>query len=104
MQSLPTERNTQTIYRVDRSELHYENQTLYTVSVFAESLPPVTKTTCRFDMLPQWMQDAIAMLDTAGKGVTVPNVGRRIGDTYWLGAHQLAVYVASLYDWMLPQE
>jgi hypothetical protein len=40
----------------------------------------------RFDVMPDWMQDAIRMLDAAGDGHPVNGLGRRVGGVYWVEA------------------
>jgi hypothetical protein len=59
---------------------------LYRVTVYPRGSKPIQEATYRFDMLPTWMQDGIRMLDTAGAGYKVPDVGMKIGTNYWFEA------------------
>lgn len=85
MLSLPSERDPDTAYRVYQAQFN-DNEFMYGVTVFSkEGASTAPEILYRFDMLPQWMQDAIATLDTAGPNVGVPGLGRKIGSTYWIG-------------------
>jgi hypothetical protein len=59
---------------------------LYRVTVYPRGPAAVVEAMYRFDMLPPWMQDAIKLLDTAGAGYKVPNIGMKIGTNYWIEA------------------
>ena len=78
---LPDVRVMETTYRL----VPLENS-LYTVTVYPRGPAPIQEATYRFDMLPLWAQDGIRILDTAGAGYKVPNVGIKIGVTYWIEA------------------
>lgn len=85
MQNLPSERNPDTAYRVVQIQVSGEGP-LYGVIVFPIGGATSSKEQFyRFDVLPQWIQDAIAALDTAGPNVGVPGLGRKIGSTFWIG-------------------
>jgi hypothetical protein len=40
---------------------------------------------CQEERLPEWMQYHIKVLDSAGQNNLVKEVGRKVGNTYWLG-------------------
>lgn len=85
MLSLPSKRDPDTVYRIVSVRVSDE-ESLYGVVVFPTGSHASSKEQFyRFDVLPQWMQDAIATLDTAGPNVGVPGLGRKIGSTYWIG-------------------
>ena len=70
-----------TTYRVQRSN---------GLSVMVKSYPkvpsPVTDGWYRNDQIPQWLVEAMALLDAAFPE-PVPDIGRRLGDnTYWVEA------------------
>ena len=80
---LPDTRVMETTYRLVPLE---DSLGLYRVAVYPRGPAPIQEATYRFDMLPAWMQDGIRMLDTAGAGYKVPNVGIKIGTNYWFEA------------------
>ena len=71
------------LYRVKK-----EDDSLYSVTVFPSSKTiPVLK--LRIDVLPEWMKDAMRLLDLAGTGHKVNGVGVRYGEEfYWIGDHE----------------
>lgn len=88
MQSPLSKRNSAITYRISRVSMPKPDEyDLYVLQVYVvgDEQPSQANGTYRFDMLPQWMQDAIAALDVAGPGVGVPNIGRKIGSTFWIG-------------------
>lgn len=58
---------------------------LYHVTVYPK-IPAAMRTSAyRFDVLPQWLQDACHMIDIAGIGYPVAGVGHKfIGNVYWI--------------------
>lgn len=76
---LDQERNPKTSYRV------MEQGDLYVVSTYPKSPGPVAVTSYRFDLLPQWLQEAMHLLDWAHPE-EVKELGRKVGDTYWIEA------------------
>lgn len=84
MQNLPSKRDPKTTYKLERLSLGQNQEPLYGVAFFGTVV--YLPTIYRFDILPQWMQDAVATLDTAGAGVDVVGIGRKVGNTYWIGS------------------
>ena len=77
---LDQERNPKTSYRVSPAL-----GGLYVVSVYPKSPGPIAVTSYRFDLLPQWLQEAIHLLDWAYPE-EVKELGRKVGETYWIEA------------------
>lgn len=77
------ERNHDWLYRIKKEE-----DGLYVVIVYpSDKAVPVSK--LRVDILPEWMRDAMRLLDLAGTGHKVNGVGVRYGeDFYWIGDHE----------------
>lgn len=88
MQNPLNERNSVGTYRITRVPMPKPDEyDLYVLHVYVtdNAQPLQANGTYRFDVLPQWIQDAIAALDTAGPNVGVPGLGRKIGSTFWIG-------------------
>ena len=85
-----------TIYQVeliDESNIHTappwvirDKKTRYYIVYFTpvEAVGP-ERHLCQEERLPEWVQYHMKVLDSAGPGVLVKEVGRRVGNTYWLG-------------------
>ena len=73
-------RNPKSTYRL------IEEDGLFRVLVYPKTPAKIRLHTYRFDVLPEWMQQAVRFLDTAGKDCVVTGVGRRVGRIYWLEA------------------
>lgn len=86
MQSLPNERDPGATYRIARHKMPAPCRDMYSIAVFGGVFGEYEDKLYRFDLLPQWMQDAVAVLDTAGSGIGVLGLGRKIGGSYWIGA------------------
>lgn len=75
------QRNPETTYRVQRS-----NDLAVIVKAYPKTPSPVTDGWYRNDQIPDWLAEAMALLDAAFPE-PVPNIGRRLGDnTYWVEA------------------
>ena len=72
-------RNPRTTYRV----VHVGG--LYEVTLYPKAPTPIVTERYRMDMLPVWVQEAIHLLDWAHPE-EVRDVGRKIGQTYWMDA------------------
>lgn len=70
-----------TTYRFRVTEPGY-----FEVTTYPKYPSLVVDSVYRFDVLPDWIQDAIRMLDAAGVGYPVDGLGRKVGDTYWVEA------------------
>jgi hypothetical protein len=89
------ERNLQTTYRIERHVL--EGQDGVDVTAYPKTPTPTLEGWYRTDQLPQWLVEAMALLDAAYPGL-VFNLGYRISDTtYWIepvqpstSGHQIA--------------
>ena len=78
---LEPKRNPGTTYR-----LTVLDDGLYHLTVYPKTPAPIHKANYRLDLLPEWMQDCLRLLDTAGSGHSVEDVGRKVGSTYWIEA------------------
>jgi hypothetical protein len=58
---------------------------LYEVTLYPKAPTPIVTERYRMDMLPVWVQEAIHLLDWAHPE-EVRDVGRKIGQTYWIDA------------------
>lgn len=76
---LDPQRNPKTSYRV------MFTGDLYVVSTYPKSPDPIAVASYRFDLLPQWLQEAMHLLDWAHPE-EVKELGRKVGDTYWIEA------------------
>ena len=75
------QRNPETTYRVQRS-----NDLAVTIKSYPKVPSPVADGWYRNDQIPQWLVEAMALLDAAFPE-PVTNIGRRLGDnTYWVEA------------------
>ena len=75
------QRNPETTYRVQRS-----NNLAVIVKSYPRVPSAVTDGWYRNDQIPQWLVEAMALLDAAFPE-PVTNIGRRLGDnTYWVEA------------------
>lgn len=86
MQNPLTERRPEATYRLIKMPLFDEpSKTLYAVQIFDVGRPVEDSRMClyRFDLLPQWLQAAVAALDVAGSGHVVAGVGKKVGQAYW---------------------
>jgi hypothetical protein len=97
------QRNPETTYRVQRSN---------DLAVFVKSYPkvpsPVADGWYRNDQIPQWLVEAMALLDAAFPE-PVLDIGRRLGDnTYWVEAVDSTpaegAYASLIRDIMLAQK
>lgn len=70
-----------TTYRFKTIEPDY-----FEVTTYPRYPSLVVDSVYRFDVMPDWMQDAIRMLDAAGDGHPVNGLGRRVGGVYWVEA------------------
>lgn len=77
---LDAQRNLSTTYRISI----WPDQ-LYEVTIYPRAPTPIAIHAYRFDMLPQWMQEAIHLLDWAHPE-EVKALGRKVGETYWVDA------------------
>lgn len=75
------QRNPETTYRLTAID-----GKLYYVTVYPKTPAPIHKATYRLDLLPEWLQDCVRLLDTAGNGHVVDSVGRKVGPNYWIEA------------------
>lgn len=76
---IDAKRNLSTTYRISRHSS--EGVTLKT---YPPSPSPVTDAWYRMDQLPQWMIEAMALLDAASPA-GVEGLGHRVGEiTYWI--------------------
>lgn len=82
---LDSERNPKTTYRVSQVG------DLYVVTTYPKSPDPIATASYRFDLLPQWMQEAMHILDWAHPEF-IEGLGKRVGRTdngtavYWIEA------------------
>lgn len=76
---LEPKRNPRTTYRLTAID-----DGLYHLTVYPKTPAPIHKATYRLDLLPEWMQDCVRLLDTAGNGHVVDHVGRKVGPNYWI--------------------
>lgn len=86
MQNLPSKRGLGA-YRISRGRMP-DGEYVYSITSFTEENMghAMSDFNCyRFDVLPDWIQNAIATLDTAGSNVGVPGLGRKVGNAYWIG-------------------
>ena len=96
------QRNPETTYRVQRS-----NDLAVIVKSYPRVPSPVTDGWYRNDQIPQWLVEAMALLDAAFPE-PVPDIGRRLGDnTYWVEATDTTppegAYAGLMRDIMLAQ-
>ena len=78
---LDQERNPNTTYRIS-----IWPDSLYEVVVYPKAPEKVFSAAYRFDLLPQWIQETVRLLDWAHPE-DVKGLGRRVGDdTYWVEA------------------
>lgn len=58
---------------------------MYHVTTFTRAPAPLAVGTYRFDVLPEWMQNCIRLIDIAGVGYQVAGVGHKYLDhVYWI--------------------
>ena len=75
------QRNPETTYRVQRG-----NDLAVVVKSYPKVPSPIADGWYRNDQIPQWLVEAMALLDAAFPE-PVTNIGRRLGDnTYWVEA------------------
>jgi hypothetical protein len=73
------DRDPQATYRV----AHIDD--LYHVTTFFKAPEPTRTATYRFDVLPEWMQNCVRLIDVAGAGYQVAGVGHKYLDhVYWI--------------------
>lgn len=84
---LDSERNPKTTYRVSQVG------DLYVVTTYPKSPDPIAVASYRFDLLPQWLQEAMHILDWAHPEF-IEGLGKRVGPTdtamavYWIEAQE----------------
>ena len=64
-------------------KLTYENG-MFSVVLYPHGKGKISTASYREDALPEWVRSHIRVLDTAGSGYGVPNIGKKVGETYWL--------------------
>ena len=86
-------RNPRTTYRVDYAPKYiYVLETpgmptpdtlepRYEIMKYPRKPEDLTRQICRFDAMPEWMQEALHLLDWGGE---VHGIGRKVGQTYWI--------------------
>ncbi len=53
----------------------------YEIRTYPRKEKSLTTTVSRFDVMPEWMQQALHLLDW---GTEVHGIGRKVGQTYWI--------------------
>lgn len=76
---LEPKRNPRTTYRLATLD-----DGLYHLTVYPKTPAPIHTAHYRMDMLPEWMQNCLRLLDAAGGGHSVEGVGRKVDSTYWI--------------------
>lgn len=75
---IDAKRNLNTTYRVDR-----RLDGIY-LRVFPRAPRPVAEAWYRTDQIPQWLLEAMALLDAAAPA-NIPDIGHRVGElVYWI--------------------
>lgn len=76
---IDAKRNLNTTYRVDR----VFDDGIY-LRVFPPAPRPVVEAWYRTDQIPQWLIEAMALLDAAAPA-SIPDIGHRVGElVYWI--------------------
>jgi hypothetical protein len=80
-----TERRQDTIYQVQPPKSAYD---MYVVKYYLHEVPlQQVEVSCRFDVMPQWLREAIALLDATGIGYSVAGLGYKTLNYYWIDPH-----------------
>lgn len=82
---IDAKRNPRTSYRILGGYIN-DGEQLYEITTYPKPPEPISQNSFfRFDVLPEWMQDCMRILDVAGDGVRVDGIGAKFGTvTYWL--------------------
>lgn len=89
---LPDKRDCDVTYKVQKLELKHEE--LYHVHLFPDiqrRYGDGDKVTLRIDLMPPWMQDGIRLMDVAGSGQFVENIGKKVGGVYWFFSDSMKI-------------
>jgi hypothetical protein len=80
-----TERRLDTIYQVNPPKTAGH---MYVVKYYLHEQPlRQVEVSCRPDVMPQWLKEAIALLDAAGVGYSVAGLGFKSFNYYWIDAN-----------------
>lgn len=88
---LPEQRDPNVTYKINRS---WYDENLYHVHLFPDIQKKYgdgEKVALRIDLMPAWMQDGVRLMDTAGNGYLVKNVGKKVGGTYWFFSDSMQI-------------
>jgi len=58
-----------------------ELESWYEIHTYPPKEESLTKRVYRFEAMPEWMQEALHLLDW---GTEVHGIGRKVGQTYWI--------------------